>query len=74
MRTTVDLDDDVLAAVEQLRRREGMGLSEAVNRLARAGLAPRPARSPFRQRTAALEFAVDVRNVGEVLDLLDEFP
>jgi Arc/MetJ family transcription regulator len=72
MRTTVDLDDDVLAAVEQLRREEGMGLSEAVNRLARAGLRPRPVRSPFRQRTAALEFAVDVRNVGEVLDLLDE--
>ncbi len=74
MRTTVDLDDDVLAAVEQLRRHEGVGLSEAVNRLARAGLTPRRGRSPFRQRTAALEFAVDVRNVGEVLDLLDESP
>ncbi|HEU0168187.1 MAG TPA: ribbon-helix-helix protein, CopG family, partial [Chloroflexota bacterium] len=43
MRTTVTLDDDVAAAASELRRQEGIGLSEAVNRLARAGLA-RPAK------------------------------
>ncbi len=74
MRTTVDLDDDVMAAVDRLRRTEGMGLSEAVNRLARAGLAPRREARRFRQRTTDLEFTVDVRNTGEVLDLLDDAP
>ena len=37
MRTTVNLDDDVAAEAERLKRAEGIGLSEAVNRLARAG-------------------------------------
>ncbi|MGY1673100.1 ribbon-helix-helix protein, CopG family [Geodermatophilus sp. SYSU D00710] len=71
MRTTVTLDDDVAAAIERLRREEGLGVSEAVNRLVRAGLVPRRAVRPFRQRTAELAFTVDVRNVGDVLDLLD---
>jgi Arc/MetJ family transcription regulator len=74
MRTTVDLDDDVMAAVDQLRRVEGVGLSEAVNRLARAGLTHRQEVRQFRQRTAALGFTVDVRNTAEVLDLLDDAP
>ncbi len=74
VRTTVTLDDDVAAAVDELRRAEGVGVSEAVNRLVRAGLVrPRDAR-PFRQRTADLVFTVDVRNTGEVLDLLDDAP
>lgn len=36
MRTTVVIDSDVAAEVERLRR-EGMGLSEALNLLARVG-------------------------------------
>jgi Arc/MetJ family transcription regulator len=74
VRTTVTLDDDVAAAVERLRRAEGLGFSAAVNRLVRAGLVQRRDVRPFRQRTADLEFTVDVRNVGEVLDLLDDAP
>ncbi|MGR7024532.1 ribbon-helix-helix domain-containing protein [Geodermatophilus sp. URMC 62] len=74
MRTTVTLDDDVAAAVERLRRAEGLGVSAAVNRLVRAGLVQRRDVRPFRQRTADLEFTIDVRNVGEVLDLLDDAP
>ena len=38
MRTTFTLADDVAAEVEDLRRREGIGMSEAVNRLIRNGL------------------------------------
>ncbi|SNS80235.1 Ribbon-helix-helix protein, copG family [Geodermatophilus saharensis] len=66
------LDEDVAAAVERLRRAEGLGLSEAVNRLVRAGLVPRRDARPFRQRTADLDVLIDVTNVGEVLDLLDD--
>ncbi|MGH2365059.1 MAG: ribbon-helix-helix protein, CopG family [Chloroflexota bacterium] len=72
MRTTLKLDEDVTAAVEQVRREQGLGMSAAVNRLIRAGLAKPDKRPPYRHRTARLGIKVDVSNIGEVLDLLDE--
>jgi hypothetical protein len=72
MRTTIRLDDDVAAAAQRLSREEHIGLGEAVNRLARAGLRPgHSKRRSFRQRTADLGLRVDVSNVAEALDLLD---
>jgi hypothetical protein len=71
MRTTVTLDDDVAAAVARLRRDRGIGLSEALNDLARSGMTVRPSRKRFRQRTASLGLRIDVSNVAEALDLLD---
>jgi Arc/MetJ family transcription regulator len=71
VRTTVSLDDDVAAAVEQLRRERGLGLSAAVNELIRAGLGRSRRRAAFRQRTAELGLRVDVSNVAEALDVLD---
>jgi hypothetical protein len=71
MRTTVTLDEDVAAALERLRRDRGLGLSEALNDLVRAGLrAPAP-QAPFRQRTADLGQGIDVRNVAEALELAE---
>jgi hypothetical protein len=71
MRTTVNLDPDVLAAAEQLRRSRHIGLSEAVNELARSGMRQRPQRRPFQQRTHDLGLTVDVSNVAETLEYLD---
>jgi Arc/MetJ family transcription regulator len=72
VRTTIRLDDDVAAAAQRLSREEHIGLGEAVNRLARAGLRPgRSKRRSFRQRTADLGLRVDVSNVAEALELLD---
>jgi hypothetical protein len=71
MRTTVILDADVVIAIEQLRKERGVGLSEAVNQLARAGLRQRPRRPPFRQRTARIGVNIDVSNVAEALEQLD---
>jgi predicted transcriptional regulator len=72
VRTTIRLDDDVAAAAEQLRRERHVGLSEAVNTLARAGLrAQHPGRGAFRQRTSRLGLRMDVSNVSEALELLD---
>jgi hypothetical protein len=72
MRTTVTLDDDVAAAVDRLRRQEHVGVSEAVNRLARRGLASPPdAAEPFVQRTYPLGVRVDVTSVAAALDELE---
>lgn len=71
MRTTINLDDDVAAAVRRLQDEAGLGVSQAVNRLARAGLAVKPTRTRFRQRTARLDLRLDVSNVAEALEVLD---
>jgi hypothetical protein len=42
MRTTLHIDDDVLAAARGLAEAENRTLGEVVTRLARKGLAPRP--------------------------------
>lgn len=71
MRTTITLDDDVAAAVGRLRRERGVGMSEAVNQLARAGLTVKRARPRFRQRTVPLDLRIDATNVAEALEQLD---
>ena len=71
MRTTVRLDPDVAAAAEHLSRERHIGMGEAINELARAGMRARPARIAFRQRTRSIGLQVDVSNVAETLDLLD---
>ena len=43
MRTTLDISEDVLRAARALARADGISLGEAVSKLARQGLAPRPA-------------------------------
>ena len=72
MRTTVRLDDDVAARVEQLRRQRHLTLSEAVNELARAGMRAQPQRRQFRQRTRPMNMRIDVSNVADALDQLDD--
>ncbi len=72
MRTTLTLDEDVMAAANELRRQEGIGLSEAVNRLARAGIAKPAPRKVYKHWGTDLGLKVDVTNIGEVLGMLDE--
>jgi hypothetical protein len=71
MRTTINLDPDVAAAADQLRRSKHIGLSEAVNELARNGLMAHSDRPPFRQQTHDLGLSLDVSNVAEALEYLD---
>jgi hypothetical protein len=71
VRTTITLADDVLAAVERLRRERSLGLSEAVNELIRAGLVS-DRRSPrFTQKTHDLGRGVDYTNVADAIETLD---
>ena len=71
MRTTIKLDPDVSAAVDQLRKRTNQGVSETVNRLIRRGLSAPAGRWRFVQRTQPLGLRVDVRNVAEAIELLE---
>jgi len=72
MRTTLTLDDDVVAEVDRLRRENSIGVSEAVNRLIRAGLARPPRRQGYQHRVTSLGLKVDVTDVADVLEILDE--
>jgi hypothetical protein len=71
MRTVVELDDDVAAAVERLSRERAIGISEAINELIRGSLAETVSRTPFEQRSQALGLRVDVSNIAEALEQLD---
>lgn len=73
MRTTVRLDPEVAAAAERVRRERGVGLGEAVNELARAGIARKPKAARFRQRTASVGLRMDVTDIADTLELLDEY-
>ena len=70
MRTTITLDPDTRAIVEELRRRRGVGVSAVVNDLIRAGASAKTPVRAFRQRTAGLGTSLaDVANVAEALDI-----
>lgn len=73
MRTTVTLDDDVVKALDALRRERGLGTSAALNELVRRGLATNaPRHEPFRQRTSDMGAArVPLDDIGHALELLE---
>ena len=71
MRTTVTLAADVAAAVERVRRERGVGVSEAVNELVRAGLAAKPPRKRYRHKTYPMGALIDYTNVAEAIELLE---
>lgn len=72
MRTTVTLEPDVVAAVDELRRARRIGPSAAINELVRRGLGAGEA-SPdsFVQRSSDMGGRIDLRNIGDMLELLD---
>jgi hypothetical protein len=74
MRTTVMIDSDVAAEIERLRR-TGMGLSEALNLLARRGMVKDGTAAKtvkYQHRTSKVGLKVDVTNVADVLDLIND--
>jgi hypothetical protein len=54
MRTTLDIEDDVLAAVKELARREGLTAGEMLSLLARRALTTPPVEASSRREPAAL--------------------
>jgi len=74
VRTTYSPAPDVAAEIARVRREQGVGVSEAIDILARRGMTagrPEPA-EPHRQQTFHLgRRRLDVTNIGDVLDQLD---
>lgn len=73
MRTTLTLDDDVAARLDQLRKERELPLREIVNEALRAGLdalAEPVACPPYRTRPVALR--PRVRDLDDVERLLDD--
>jgi hypothetical protein len=73
MRTTVTLDEDVARAVEELRRERGLGVSAALNALARQGLSSgAEAGERFTQRVSPLgPPRIPLDDIGAALDLIE---
>jgi hypothetical protein len=72
MRTTVNIADDVTAELDRLRNERSLGLSEALNELARAGMARQRPRRPFVQQTHDFgRTLIDVTNVAKAIELAE---
>lgn len=69
MRTTVTLDPDTAALIEQRMRERGVSFKQALNDAIRAGAAPVPA-EPFRTATASL--GVPAVNLDRALQVAAE--
>lgn len=72
MRTTITLDPDVAAAVDRLRRESQLGVSAALNALARRGLLQSGSvEQPYVLEPSDLGLRIDVDDVAAALEQLD---
>lgn len=76
MRTTLQLDEDVLAAARALAQQQGRTLGEVVSELARKGLAPVAAVPQFRNGIRLMPVRQDARpsTLEQINELRDEAP
>ena len=76
MRTTLDIEDDVLQAAKELARREGATAGQIISTLARRGLAASPAKlenpSITRGGVPLLPSRGEVVTLERVQNLMDE--
>ncbi len=66
------LDDDVVRAIESLRAERRLGLSAALNELARRGMVDQGVAGQFVQQVSDGGARLDVSDVAAVLGLLEE--
>jgi hypothetical protein len=69
MRTTLDIDDDVLQAAKELAQREGRTAGLVISELARRGLAARTATTPPPTETTLRGGVPVLPSRGEVVTL-----
>ena len=76
MRTTLTIDDDIAARIEERRRTEGRSLKQVVNQLLRQGLRSSerpPAARPYRTKTQKLRLrpGFDAARLNQLVDELE---
>lgn len=76
MRTTLTIDDDLIARIEELQRREGLSFKGAVNQLLRAGIQSRaqpPKPKPYRTqpRKLGLRAGFDPTKLNQLADEIE---
>lgn len=76
MRTTLQLDEDVLSAARALAERQGRTLGEVVSELARKGLAPVASAPHYRNGIRLMPVRPDARpmTLDAINELRDEAP
>jgi len=76
MRTTLSIEDDVLAAAKELATREGKTVGEVISDLARQALTPKRAEKRSRSGIRLLPVQPGAKRVTAELvnQLLDELP
>ncbi len=72
VRTTVTLDDDVVALIQRVRAEHQVGVSRAVNELIRAGASTRTGRTRYEHRSVPLKLSVDVTEIGAALSQIED--
>lgn len=76
MRTTLTIDDDLVAQIQDLQRREGISFKEAVNQLLRAGTQyraqpPKPKRYRTQARKLGLRAGFDPTKLNQLADEIE---
>ena len=77
MRTTLTLDDDVTAALEQLRKSRNASLKDLINEALRRGLKDMSSRTKRRERFRTRAVALGqlriagLHNIGEALAIVE---
>lgn len=76
MRTTLTIDDDIAARIEEKRRRDGLSLKQIVNLLLREGLRSsrqNPGARPYRTKTHRLGLrpGFDAARLNQLVDELE---
>ena len=76
MRTTLTIDDDLIAQIEDLRRCEGLSFKGAVNQLLHAGIQyraqpPKPKQYRTQPRKLGLRTGFDPTKLNQLADEID---
>lgn len=78
MRTTIDIDDPVLAQLKDLQRREGKSLGRLVSDLLARALeaeeSARPEGPPFEWTVREMGARYDLSSTSRLLDVMDRNP
>jgi hypothetical protein len=72
MRTTLDIEDDVLAAAKELAKKEGRSAGQVLSALARTALTSHPKKGSLRNGVPLLPSRGEIIPLERVQELMDK--